>query len=67
MSFKTTLYTAITTLILVFAVVLTFSLNDSVANDETEICGTPYPDQDPVCQGAKTNCLCPIIVTPEEN
>ena len=65
MKTTTKLLTVLTSLILVVG--LAFALSPTETNaDPLEIRDTVFEDRIPPCQGAPTNCACPIIVMPDE-
>lgn len=71
MKTKAKLAALVTSLMLVFGILFapTSNTNEAMArvDENSGICSLNYPGMEDPCTQAAVNCLCPIIITPDEN
>jgi len=67
MKTKTKIITFASTLILALGLLFTLPATQSEAAGDEEFCSELNPMEDIICEGEPVNCLCPIIITPDED
>lgn len=56
---------AVFSVLFVLGALFTLNMNNAQASENDDICST-YSEIQSDCMSIKTNCLCPIIITPDE-